>query len=190
MTGTDSTRSRSAPAFQGDWLPLARREQMLTKPLTMKFIKAHKHYDWFLALAYEMDQQKNDPTQAPMLARLYLFCRDYLPRGLAASFAHIRGSDVMNYLLCYPGEHAMSRHKLTRDAEAALSDLEVWMQTGRDWMAAMQHWREDVDGEGYSKRKLGWKAMQLLSPAALLAILVIAHPDHRDKERVGRLQVQ
>lgn len=190
MADTDSTRSRWAPACQGDWLPLARREQMLTKPLTVKFIKAQKHYDWFLALAYEMNQQKNDPTQARMLAKLYLFCRDCLPRGLTASFAHIRGGDVMNYLLCHSGEHAMSRHKLTRDAEAALSDLEVWMQKGPDWKAAMQHWREDVDGEGFSKRKLGWKAMQQLSPAALLATLVIAHPDQRYKERIGRLQVQ
>lgn len=35
-----------------------------------------------------------------MLAKTYLFLRDYMPRGLTGPYAHISGNMLMRYLLC------------------------------------------------------------------------------------------
>ncbi|KAI1421247.1 hypothetical protein F5Y12DRAFT_38940 [Xylaria sp. FL1777] len=182
------SESPPAQAPLSDWLPLARSTPMLSKPMHMKFIKSHKDRDWFLCLAWAMDEHKDDQTQSRMLAKIYLLLRDYLPRGLTGKFAHIHGNDVVDHLLCHVGEHAMSRHKATRDADVAFTALEQWMKKGRNFTEAIQSARNERGEDGSQKRR-SWKAPGLYSPAGMLALLAIAYPDNKFKDRIGRLQI-
>ncbi|KAI0448452.1 hypothetical protein F5B21DRAFT_510133 [Xylaria acuta] len=140
--------SPSAQAPLSDWLPLVRPTPMLSKPMHMKFIKAHKDRDWFLCLAWAMDQHNDGQTQSRMLAKIYLLLRDYLPRGLTGKFGHIYGNDVIDHLLCQVGEHAISRHKATRNADIAFIALEQWIKKGRDFREAIQVARTERGEDG------------------------------------------
>lgn len=121
-----------------------------------------------------------------MLAKLYVFLRDFMPDGLAGRWAHIRGEDVMRYL-CSSTEVATSRHRVAKDAKTAFDELEQWMRRGADWREALASSQKTAEAPG--KRKNSWKAPGLHTPAGLLAVMVIPHPETRFKDRVGRLQI-
>lgn len=165
-----------------EWLPLA-REEPLTKHMSMNLIKQEKHRDWFMNLAWAVTE-RGDQTQGRMLAKTFLFLRDFRPRGLVADLAHIHGNEVMEHLLSNK-EHAISRHKLTRDANDAFAELDEWMKKGNDWKEALRNAKAESPG---NKRSAG-RAPGLCSPACLLAVLIIAHPDTKFRSWVGRLGI-
>lgn len=165
-----------------EWLPLA-REESLTKHMSMHLIKQEKHRDWFMNLAWAVTE-RGDQTQGRMLAKTFLFLRDFRPRGLVADLAHVHGNDVMGHLLSNK-EHAVSRHKLTRDANDAFTELDEWMKKGNDWKEALRNAKAGAPG---NKRNSG-RAPGLCSPACLLAVLIIAHPDTKFRSWVGRLGI-
>lgn len=164
----------------GGWLPVAVHAPLLTTALTMHFVRKHKKHNWFLMLSHTMSDFK-DATQGRMLAKAYLFLHDHLPSGLTGDYAHISGSDVMNYLLGHLTEQAASRHKTTKNANAAFDDLEKWMSRGQTWKDALQRAQQDGLGDG--------RAPGLHSPAGILAPLIIAYPDNKFKDWIGRLRI-
>ncbi|KAG6354875.1 hypothetical protein INS49_003956 [Diaporthe citri] len=180
--------SQGSPV-QTEWLPLLRGESILPRALDKRIMKARKDHDWFMALALAVSNHK-DKVQGKMFGKLYLFLRDFHPQGLTGRFTHIRGGEVMSYLLCHVNESSLSRHKLTRDAHINFDQLEAWMQRGEDWRAAMSSAQETAEtGEDRGRQRHPWKAPFLLSPAGILALLTIAHPDMKFKERVEQLQI-
>lgn len=167
-----------------DWLPLA-RQGPLEKHVSMNMIKTEKHKDWFMNLADAIINLKGHATQGRMLAKAFFFLRDFLPDGLTGDFSHIQGDNVMQHLLCHDGEHSVSRHRVTRDAEVAFSELERWMQRGKDWQEALK-----MATPRQGRQRGGSLAPGLHTPAGLLAVLIIAHPDAKFRTRVGRLGIQ
>ncbi|KAI0103268.1 hypothetical protein GGR51DRAFT_251749 [Nemania sp. FL0031] len=173
----------------------ARKTPFLARPLSMNFMQSHKTHDWFFCLACAMVTAE-EPSQGKMLAKLYCFLLDFIPRGLSGQFDHVRGSDVMDHMLCSSGETAPSRHRFSKDAEAAWVELEAWMKKGRDWQEAVKQAKADhacyKATDSPCKRKApSWKAPGLFSPAGMIALLAIAHPEKASKlsERVGQLQI-
>lgn len=83
-------------------------------------------------------RRRGDTSQESMLTRFYLFMLDNLPQGLTGSFSHVDGNDVMDYLLCHKGASTPSRHKVTKQAEAAFIKLEEWMSKGATWREALE----------------------------------------------------
>lgn len=72
-------------------------------------------------------------VQSRLLAKTYLFLRDFMPKGLTSPYAHISGNDLMRYLLCHANEHSRSRRRLYRETENGLSELQDWINTGSNW---------------------------------------------------------
>lgn len=156
----------------------------------------------FLALSLAM-RERGAILQECFLNKFYLFICDYLPDGLAGDLTHIRGDDVMRSLLCVKGkiDTAPSRHKITRSLKSTFSDLEAWMAQGKNWREAQRHAEE-------MNRRKGPYAPGLHSPAgmspswhagswaglilaAMLAILIITHPDDKNRSRiVDELQIE
>lgn len=211
---TMATRHEESPAQQpsrgNDWLPYTRAPTLSTKALSTRFIQTHKHRDWFLALAWAIEQEKGDSTQSKLLSKVYVFLRDFIPRGLGphGDFAHIRGNDLMEQLLCH-GETTSSRHKIGRHAEMAFADLEKWMGQHATWRDALKEAKVEFGKQRGVKKKLPWKAPGLHSPAGrnqghrrppqaqadpglgMMAILVLAHPDDaKFKIWISRLQIE
>lgn len=165
------------------WLPLCQNAPMLAngKQFTSKFLKNHKKKEWFLGLAHAMHNIK-DPQQAKMLIKIFLFLHNYMPRELTGNYAHLWGSEVINYCLSLK-EQAASRHRVTKKAKAAWNKLEAWMSQGRDWKEALQRFKE-------LKKKGGKRAPGLCLPAAIMAILVLAYPKTKRKKRIARLGIK
>lgn len=192
-SGSVATRSTAGPPrLAEDWLPLVRPQTTLGgKVLHQADLEENQHRDWFFAFAVAMFE--TDPLQGRMVAKFYLFLRDFIPQGLIGGFSHIKGSEVMDQLLSHPPESAMSRHKVTKAADTAFNKLGTWMGTHKNWQTALRTAKKDAEGEkrGSGKKKLGGKAPGLQSPTALLATLIISHPDTEAKFRkwIGRLQI-
>lgn len=123
-------------------------------------LDAHKHRDWFLALASAMEPI--NAAQSSFFAKFYLFLRDFLPRGLTGRFAHIHGNDVMRYI-CSSSEVTRSRHKATKAANAAFEDLAKWMGTAKTWQEALEKAKTAPETQKVHKRRFG-KAPGLHSP--------------------------
>lgn len=193
----DKQRTRTGSASRtttaaDEWLPLQRSQSIVTgRILRNGDIQVHSYRDWFMAFALAL--KKTDPTQSTLLAKTYLFLRDYMPEGFTGRFSHISGRDVMDYLLCHPGTTCTSRHKFAKSMKTALNDLEVWMGTHKSWQAALAYAKkEQADPKKISKRRYqGAKATALPPPAALIAVLIIRHPDPNTAYRnwIGRLQI-
>lgn len=162
------------------WLPPSRVEN--PKRISMQLIKSTSHKDWFMNLAWNIFETYQDQTQCRMLAKVYLFLRDFLPRGFTGRYAHIRGDHVMHHLLCHEGEHASSRHRATVQADLAFKELEAWMAKGSGWEEALENSDKTV------KRK-SHRAPGLHTPEGIMAILIIAHPDARFRERINHLGI-
>ncbi|KAJ2999317.1 hypothetical protein NUW58_g34 [Xylaria curta] len=179
-----------------DWLPLI-DAPILTKPLHLALIKSHKTHDWFFNLAWAMKERKANEPQAKMFAKMYIFCYDHGLPGLSGSLNYIRGDDVMNLLLSHllsnPGDQSTSRHRITRKADVALTDLETYMTKGNTWKEAVDKARAEA---GSSSRDGGnrpndiWRVPVLYSPAHLLSILIISYPDTKFKDRIQRLGIE
>ncbi|KAI0914037.1 hypothetical protein F4823DRAFT_574226 [Ustulina deusta] len=105
-----------------------------------------------------------------MLIKFYLFVRDFIPRGLTGSFSHIKGQDVMDYLLCH-SEHTISRHKVTKAADTGFSELERWMGTSDNWQSALQC-AKDVE-EGF------WKGLNSANLYTVFATEEARRPEFR-----------
>lgn len=86
---------------------------------------------------------------------------------------------MIRYLLSHPGESAISRHRLSRDAEVSFTILGMWMKNGTNWEGALTRGKANSRLDGRS----------LYAPDALLAILVIAYPDTRLQDRIRKLQI-
>lgn len=172
----DSERTGRSPASQVNWLPLTRKSIFMPKPLTVAIIQSRKPNDWFFNLASSLITP-TEPAQGKMLAKLYCFMLDYLPRGLTGQYGHINGNDLMTHLLCASGETAPSRHKLIKDAKAAWDELEQWMRKGQDWRQALQRARSEHGKQEPSRRRASWKAPGLFSPAGVLALVAMV-PQH------------
>ncbi|KAI0429639.1 hypothetical protein F5Y09DRAFT_356788 [Xylaria sp. FL1042] len=127
-----------------------------------------------------------------MFLKFYIFIRDFMPRGLVDNLAYIKGQDVMDHLLCH-AEHTPSRHRVSKAADVAFTELEQWMGSYSNWRSSIQ--QSGADAEKSRHRKKGDRKQRKLpglhSPAGLLALLVIAHPDpdSRFKNWIGRLQI-
>ncbi|KAI3334351.1 hypothetical protein F4824DRAFT_502142 [Ustulina deusta] len=80
-----------------------------------------------------------------MLARLYCFLCDFVPRGLRGQFDHIGGDDVMGHMLCSDGDTAPSRHRFSKDAQAAWFELDTSMKKGRDCLLPREEARSTLD---------------------------------------------
>ncbi|KAJ4394458.1 hypothetical protein N0V93_003676 [Gnomoniopsis smithogilvyi] len=172
-----SSRSSLSSSKRPDWLPCQRDQPLLTQPLNVRFIKLHKSQDWFLALAYELHER--DSTQGRLLAKTYLFLRDFIPGGLSGPYAHISGNELLRILMSHPGEISLSRHKVAKEAESAFAELGRWMQKGANWKQASKVARS----EGLAR------APGLFSPAAMLALLIIAYPDSKFKDKIASLRI-
>ncbi len=129
-----------------------------------------------------------------MLARLYCFLCDFVPRGLRGLFDHIGGDDVMGHMLCSDGDTAPSRHRFSKDAQAAWFELDTWMKKGKDWQEAREQAKTDYDSQrqangSYQKTISSWKAPGLLSPAGMVALLAIFYPEKVFKlsDRISKL---
>lgn len=175
-----------------DWLPYQGPPTLSIKAVNTRYIDTHKDHDWFVQLAYAMGNVTQDSVQSKMFLKFYIFIRDFMPRGLVDNLAHIKGQDVMDHLLCH-AEHTPSRHRVSKAADIAFTELEQWMGSHSNWRSSIQ--QSGPDAEKSSHRKKGDRKQRKLpglhSPAGLLALLVIAHPDpdSRFKNWIGRLQI-
>ncbi|KAL2282152.1 hypothetical protein FJTKL_11192 [Diaporthe vaccinii] len=140
--------------------------------------------DWFLRLAAELEERRNDIVQGRLLAKAYLFLRDFMPRGLTDVHAHILGDELMRYLLCHANEHARARHRLYQDALSSFQELREWMGAASSWETALQNATQSAGGRENAA------APGLHSPERLLAVLVINYPEIKLKKLVAALQVQ
>ncbi|KAI1181896.1 hypothetical protein F5B17DRAFT_423012, partial [Nemania serpens] len=189
MLDLDATpRSSSAPATTS-WLPEPRQPPLLTKPMNMNNIRSLKDRDWFMCLADAIDELQNDQLQCRLLGKMYFFMRDVLSRGLVGDFAHIDGDQVMHYLLSYTGESSASRHKVSRDADTAWIQLERWKK-GNNWREALELAKAASSNHNKTRQKMPWKVPGLLSPAGMLAVLILAYPDPKYKHRIEQLEIQ
>ncbi|KAI4599625.1 hypothetical protein KJ359_001722 [Pestalotiopsis sp. 9143b] len=153
--------------------------------MTKNYIKQNKHNDLILSVAWAMIEQGNAvDAQGRMLAKLYLTLRDHeeLRRGFAGKHAHIRGGDVMQHLLSHVGEFSSTKHKFTKDADTVFDELE-------DWSEALQVAKAKAEELSKERRFASTRAPMLFSPAGMLALVVIAYPDSKYTERIGRLQL-
>ncbi|KAG8157771.1 hypothetical protein KVR01_012433 [Diaporthe batatas] len=185
------TARAQSVAASTDWLPSQGAPTLPTKNLHPQYIRDNKQSDWFICLAWAIDEYKNDQVQSRMLCKLYAFMLDYIPTGLAGDFAHIRGGDVMDQLLSH-NEKTASRHRVTKQAEIVFAELETWMKGHKSWEEALQHPRESRKSNASRRRehKPQAKATQLLSPAGMMAVLVIAYPNHkRYKDYIHKLDI-
>ncbi|KAJ2995491.1 hypothetical protein NUW58_g1253 [Xylaria curta] len=67
--------------------------------------------------------------EARMMAKMYLFLRQYMPDGLTGRWAHLRGNEVMRVLLSDREEQCVSRHKVTKKIYSSLGKLqEEWAE--------------------------------------------------------------
>ena len=159
-------------------------QRYLRKQVNSRYVESHKNSDWFVQLAYVMNNNlendpENDPkngVQSKMFLKFYIFIRDFMPQGLTGNLSHIKGQDVMNHLLCH-AEYTPSRHKISKSADIAFANLEKWIGNSPNW--------------NLSQQQAKTKAPGLHSPAGLLALLIIAHPDPdlRFKNWIRRLQI-
>ncbi|KAI1265526.1 hypothetical protein F5Y18DRAFT_54253 [Xylariaceae sp. FL1019] len=174
-----------------DWLPLAREAPFLNRPADKNFIKTRKTRDWLVRFAFALSDEARpvkQPQQGRMLAKVHVFLQDFIPGGLTGSFSHIHGDDVMRYLLSHSTEHTVSRHKLTKDAEIAFTQLQEWMSGCQNWQAALK--RGNVGTGDTPKRRLSIKIPGHYSPAGMMAILIIANPAPKMREMIGKLQIE
>ncbi|KAI8954524.1 hypothetical protein F4801DRAFT_533475 [Xylaria longipes] len=198
MPNANNSNSRASSSIRSttpsQWLPYQGEPVLTTKSLQGRFIDTCRDRDWFVQLAMLMEPL--DLAQSKLFLKFYFFVRDFMPHGLIgsknedSSFGHILGNDVMNFLLCQ-GEHTISRHKVAKYADLAFLELEKWMGKGKTWREALQQAQKKAESEKQRKKKPGWKAPGLHTPAGLLAVLVLAHPDPDSKFRtwVGRLEI-
>ena len=189
--GPNTTKTRAARA--ADWLPYTRSSSStwVSRVLRKENIQALRHHDWFLTLASNISK---DSVQSKMLVKFYLFMRDFIPLRLTGRFAHIDGRDMMHQLLSHANESTMSRHKVTKHTKIVFAKLGQWMGNSKTWQEALQKARAEVNSgkEKAGKKLLTSKAPGLHSPAGLIAVLIIAHPDPESKFRslVGRLGIE
>lgn len=165
---------KSTPATE--WLY---KHTTASKATHRSFLENSDH-DGFLALGLAM-KTRGDPIQECMFNKFYLFLHDNLPNGLTGKLAHILGDDVMGYLLCC-SETAPSRHKLTKQAEAAFTKLQAWMAGGRNWREAQEAAASSVSADQEKQKRTGGRKRQsdlapgLHSPAGMTQLSQYLRP--------------
>ncbi|KAI0435567.1 hypothetical protein F4803DRAFT_574345 [Xylaria telfairii] len=126
-----------------------------------------------------------------MLAKFYVFMHEFFPQGFVGKFKHIRGGEIMQFLLCHPNACSVSRHKATKYTEETWQELRKWMKRGRNWKEASKEAKTIYDQGKLIGKKAEWKAPGLHSPAGLLALLIIAYPEHiKYKEQISALGIE
>lgn len=171
-----------------DWLAPVRRKPLLTKGLNGSFIHKHQHKDWFLSLTNALIGI-GQVQQGRSLAKVYIFLRMFMPKGLTGRWGHLRGKNLMDNLLSHPEGLCVSRHKATRDADAALTELEKWMEQGSTWLEAWRHAKANLATQNGVKLRDTGRAPVLFSPDHLIMILILSYPDMKYHERIRHLQI-
>lgn len=171
-----------------DWLTPARKKPLLTKGLTGSFIHKHQHNDWFISLANALIGI-GEVQQSRSLTKVYIFLRMFMPEGLTGRWAHLGGKSLMDHLLSHPEALCVSRHRVTRDADAALTELEKWMAQGSTWMEAWKHAKVSLASQKGVKRRDTSRAPILFSPEHIIMILILSYPNMKYHERIRRLQI-
>lgn len=112
-----------------------------------------------------------------------------MPEGLTGRWAHLGGKSLMDHLLSHPEALCVSRHKVTRDADAALTELEKWMAQGSTWLEAWDHAKASLASQKGVKRRDTSRAPVLFSPEHMIMILILSYPNMKYHERIRRLQI-
>ncbi|KAI1276830.1 hypothetical protein F5Y07DRAFT_408060 [Xylaria sp. FL0933] len=185
------TATSHATAQSTAWLPSKHEPPLLDGPLTVKYIKEHKANDWFLTLHDAMPQT----YEAWMMAKVYIFLRQYMPEGLTGRWAHLRGSEVMKVLLSDGdvGEQCASRHKATKKIYPSLGKLKDWMAKGHSWQIALENSKVEakkMKAHAARRKQLERAPMPLYVPERCLAILVLGYPDRKYRDMFQRLHVE
>lgn len=166
MTRNMPSSSRR-PSGPQDWLPNKQPNSTLANKVRRGAnIEAHRRCDWFLSYAAIME--KKDSAQSTMFTKLYLFLHDFIPRGLVNGLSHIHGNSVMDQLLSHPTEKFPSRHKVTKSAEAAFTELERWMGKCATWQEALKKAKDKALADrsrSQKKKQQAGRAPGLHSPA-------------------------
>lgn len=187
MASTRST-SRELSARQthaqahADWLPQARPKLLMSDKRIKLFVENKMRHHWFLCFSMSL-YEREDGNQGALVAKVYAFLYDHMPKGFTGRWAAIRGNDVMEILLCEKKELSVTRHKATSSAQANFESLEEWMRKGTNWREALSH------TAGERKKANHKRGPVLYSPAGLAALLILSYPDPRYRRWVGRLQI-
>ena len=184
---TGSSLAREAP--MPDWLPRARATPLLDRVLTMTWLRQRQNADCFAGLAVLMCLKRSGAYQGRILAKVYIFIREYMPRGLVGRWEHISGRDVMEYLLAGTKEQCVTRHPATKSVVAGFRDLEKWMARGATWQDALANARDEASQQRHSKRETAGLAPGLVSPAAMLALLALGYPEPKYHDWIATLQI-
>lgn len=161
---TRSPSKTGSPAST-DWLPnLNPKYNLSSRWLRRDVWEDLGQADWFYSFALALDAK--DAVQAKMVLKFYLFLRNFSPQGLTGQFAHISGRMVMTHLLSQ-AETTPSRHKATKQADAAFAELELWMGKHETWQNALAGSRERLPG---SNETVPRKAPGLHSPAGMIML--------------------
>ena len=184
---SDMAASHQSPKDVG-WLPSRHEPPLLDGPLSHKYIKERKSSDWFLTLHDAMPRK----YEARMMAKMYLFLRQYMPEGLTGRWAHLRGNKIMRVLLSDREEQCVSRHKATKKIYPSLEKLETWMAKGGIWRVVWENSKVEARKmkPHTAKRKQHERAPSpLYSPERCLAFLILAYPDRKYRDKFQRLQL-
>ncbi|KAI1345769.1 hypothetical protein F5Y01DRAFT_322778 [Xylaria sp. FL0043] len=168
------------------WLPSKHEPPLLDGPLNPKYIKEHKANDWFLTLHDAMPKH----SEARMMAKVYIFLRQYMPEGFTGRWAHLSGSEVMRVLLSDQAEQSVSRHKATKKIYPSLGKLEHWMKKGSSWQIALETSKmeaKDIKAHATKRSQLQRAPMPFYTPERCLAFLVLAYPDRKYRDMFQRL---
>lgn len=122
----DNLDRQATPDFAraADWLPNLQPSLSKKALYPSRHIKQAKDHDWFLALAWAIDHDKQDEYQSKCFCKFYIFLCNCIPQGLAGDYAYISGNNVIEQLLSYGNNLAPSRHKIGLHTDAAFADLE------------------------------------------------------------------
>lgn len=104
-----------------DWLPQARPTLLMSDKRIMVLVENKMDHHWFLLFAMSLYEQQ-EGNQGVMVAKVYAFLYDHMPKGLTGKWAAIRGNDVMEILLCEKKELSVTRRKATSSAQAKLRE--------------------------------------------------------------------
>lgn len=79
-----SVEALTEPPDALNWLPYVGLKAPIwtSKAMCENLIQKRKHRDWFAAFASALHEIKKDSTQSKMVTKMYVFLREFIPRGL------------------------------------------------------------------------------------------------------------
>lgn len=81
-----SVQGSPEPGDVLNWLPYvgSKAPFWTNKAMCENLIQKRRHRDWFVAFASALHEIKKDSTQSKMVTKMYVFLREFIPRGLTA----------------------------------------------------------------------------------------------------------